>query len=66
MGMFDSVRLRLSAALSPQQMTQQRSKPKKSLSGTNEMFNIVYQMMAYAMKIMIRCYKTHRSNQDMN
>lgn len=44
MGMFDGLRLRLSAALSPQQMSRQYSKPKKELSGTDDMFvNLLYQ-----------------------
>ena len=42
MGVLSNVRLRLSAALSPQQMTQQVSRPKQSLTGTNEMFQLQY------------------------
>jgi len=40
MGMFDTVRVRLSAALSPKQMTQQISRPRNQ--GADEMFNLVY------------------------
>jgi len=42
MGVLSNVRLRLAAALSPQQMTQQISRPKSSLTGTNEMFQLQY------------------------
>ena len=42
MGVLDNVRLRLSAALSPKQMTQQISRPKTSLTGTDEMFQLSY------------------------
>lgn len=41
MGVFDSVRLRLSAALSPKQMTQQYSRPKYT-SEDNNIFNLQY------------------------
>lgn len=42
MGVLSNVRLRLSAALSPKQMTQQISRPKTSLTGTDEMFQLSY------------------------
>ena len=42
MGVLSNVRLRLSAALSPKQMTQQISRPKTSLTGTDEMFHLQY------------------------